>query len=763
MLRYSRFFLLITLAATLFHACDKSEFYSGKGVSFNASSKSIATKVSYGETSDDGFRAINWKGGDKIRIYCPQTTEIQCDYVVDKVTTSGIVSIAKGVSPVGDNSLKWSEGKHKFYCVYPSLSPLVENAVTKPFDVDNNNNISWNGTIPADQTYPAGGKYSDLSQYMMLVGYAECAEPQPAVNVDFYPVTTCLEFEMTNNNKDCDLIINSISLSSSSQPLSGDFKVTYDDDQPEGEDRFLTEPGSSTSNSVEVNFGDGQPFDTDSDLSFKFKMFLNPAEDIINPTLTINAEREDDGVRVPVVLSTTLKKKNDDLTILKKHITPLKGILVEGGILFTTFGEPELVPWENDVEDITVSDEYEYFLEVVGDISSLNFDDSGTAKTLQVKSYKKAKDENMTPVEPSLEFSESHFFKDTNPTITLSNPDECIYDIEFKADQNSPVVTTVDVSSALQDATPVSNHDLSSGGTANCYVVKAPGTYKFKIAYGNGDGYGNDYKGTLSGKSVDVLWRTSTLFTSGPNISGENITFTVSEDDIQQGNALIALYSGENKTGNIVWSWHIWFTDADVSTVPLGYYSTGTRKVTTYSKRECTVVVSIPYDPFKSSKATITMSQGEDKEETTDTITASGCTYYQWGRKDPFLVGKFTAEAYANGYTLQEGVEHPTILSKATGYDNDWTHSGNTHYSDLWGSSKTVFDPCPPGYHVPQNYQNYQTLLINMGYINEKFVVQSSSMYWTNASATGSWTYMAYNNIGERVLKCCALCVMPVK
>lgn len=759
MLRYSRFFLLITLAATLFHACDKSEFYSGKGVSFNASSKSIATKVSYGDETN-GIRAIKWQDKDKILIYCPQTTEKQCDYVVDvnKVTSyDGIVSIAKGVSPVGD-ALKWSEGEHKFYCVYPSPPPSVS---SEPFDVDNN---SWQGTIPAVQYYPDGGEYSDLSQYMMLVGYAECAEPQPAVNVDFYPVTTCLEFEMTNKGK-YDLIINSISLSSS-EPLSGDFKVTYNG-KLEGEDRFVTEPGSSTSKSVEVNFGEeGQAFNIGSDLSFK--MFLNPAEDIINPTLTINAERKGG---VSVVLSTTLKKKNNvDLKILKKHITPLTGILVEGGILFTTFGEPELVQWEDDVEDnITVSDEYEYFLEVVGDSSTLNFDDSGTGltKTLQVKSYKQAKDGTgtKTHVKPSLEFSESPFVG-TNPTITLFDSDECIYDIEFIAEQNSPVVTTVDVSSALKNATPVSNYNLSSGGTANCYVVKAPGTYKFEIAYGNKTKYDNTYDGTTkkpAGSTVDVLWSTSENLITNLAVSDGYITFEVKEDYIQQGNALIVLKNGST----ITWSWHIWFTDAKVSNVPLGYYSTGTRTLTTYSKRVCTVVVSNPYDPFKSSNAIITMSQGEDKEETTDTITASGCTYYQWGRKDPFMPGDtptLTNQAGA-GVSINNCINNPTTLYRTSSgsYTGPCMVSNYNPISDLWlNNSKTIFDPSPYGYRVPSQYTGN---LPNYGYYklsSQTLTKQKDGLFWTaKASESSNTKDQAYSSSSLKYM-CEALPIIPV-
>ena len=52
-----------------------------------------------------------------------------------------------------------------------------------------------------------------------------------------------------------------------------------------------------------------------------------------------------------------------------------------------------------------------------------------------------------------------------------------------------------DSGSALQNATPVSNLDLSmvdnagnsrtSRTTANCYLVHAPGTYKIPLVYGN--------------------------------------------------------------------------------------------------------------------------------------------------------------------------------------------------------------------------------------------------------------------------------------
>ena len=89
---------------------------------------------------------------------------------------------------------------------------------------------------------------------------------------------------------------------------------------------------------------------------------------------------------------------------------------------------------------------------------------------------------------------------------------------------------------------------------------------------------------------------------------------------------------------------------------------------------------------------------------------------YQWGRKDPFPGGA----TYSNGYTTavttgsftysatsaEKGTEeyvtaHPTeFLYQNTSVqsNNDWVVGGNT---DHWGSSKSIWDPCPPGYKVP--------------------------------------------------------------
>ena len=138
------------------------------------------------------------------------------------------------------------------------------------------------------------------------------------------------------------------------------------------------------------------------------------------------------------------------------------------------------------------------------------------------------------------------------------------------------------------------NGDL--GYTANCYVVSAPGWYRFPAVYGNairnggdneaaynkeksaGDGIMGAFLDHLDNpiddpwipydiESVDVLWDDANHMVA-PHATktaradrgafcvkiGGNPYIYFYVDDIAQGNALIAAKSA----GKIVWSWHIW-------------------------------------------------------------------------------------------------------------------------------------------------------------------------------------------------------------
>ena len=214
--------------------------------------------------------------------------------------------------------------------------------------------------------------------------------------------------------------------------------------------------------------------------------------------------------------------------------------------------------------------------------------------------------------------------------------------------------------------------------TANCYVVSAPGFYKFPLVYGNAlkDNLPNDaafhrqqntstgatfpeYLVDHSGASITqpyiaqqpsvtgtlsarVIWTDAIGLVKNVGVSGSGqnayLNFEVPADRICQGNALVAVFAGDV----IVWSWHVWVTDEDLtvnkevgsyrfSPVNLGWCEGRTE---IYAERSCQVraVQDAPgvADQNQLVKGPVTITQTEAS------IQSLGNTpYYQWGRKDP--------------------------------------------------------------------------------------------------------------------------------
>ena len=226
--------------------------------------------------------------------------------------------------------------------------------------------------------------------------------------------------------------------------------------------------------------------------------------------------------------------------------------------------------------------------------------------------------------------------------------------------------------------------DLSGSGSANSYIVSEAGLYGFSTVQGNSSNSVGDVA------FVEVLWEsfgTDTAPSIGDlvknaNIFGSYITFEATD---KKGNALIA---AKDATGKILWSWHIWMTDKPEDQV---YYN----NAGTMMDRNLGATSATPGD-----------------------VGALGLLY-QWGRKDPFLGGSAISYSSwenqakaASTLTWPEAVisdattgtityaqEHPTTFIKYNSSPYDW-HYGSRD-NTLWQSSKTIYDPCPPGYRVP--------------------------------------------------------------
>lgn len=219
--------------------------------------------------------------------------------------------------------------------------------------------------------------------------------------------------------------------------------------------------------------------------------------------------------------------------------------------------------------------------------------------------------------------------------------------------------------------------DLSINGTANSYIVSYAGNYKFRA-----DVKGNSTESISNPTDVVVIWETlntSDAVTQGSVISSVSlkdgyVNFSTPED-FTPGNALIAVKSA----GKILWSWHIWAVDGDIES-SAQLYDTGVLMM----DRNLGALTATPGD-----------------------VRSFGLLY-QWGRKDPFVgygdvANKTAAATYpvdaiqfkdknANYDNLNYTIAHPDSFIK----NSSW-NSGDLY----WNTSKTMYDPCPVGWRVP--------------------------------------------------------------
>ena len=234
--------------------------------------------------------------------------------------------------------------------------------------------------------------------------------------------------------------------------------------------------------------------------------------------------------------------------------------------------------------------------------------------------------------------------------------------------------------------------DLSAEGTANSYIVSKAGAYKFTTTKGNS----SESVGSIA--SAQVLWETfGTDVTPNVgdlvrNVKYENgaISFET-PSEYKEGNAVIA---AKDASGIILWSWHIWLTDQPQGQV---YYN----NAGTMMDRNLGATSANPGD-----------------------VGALGLLY-QWGRKDPFLGSSSISSSTlaestivwppaissnsSNG-TIEFATANPTTFITYNTNNSDWYYTGssstdNTRWT-ISGSAKSIYDPCPVGWRVPDGDSN---------------------------------------------------------
>ena len=265
--------------------------------------------------------------------------------------------------------------------------------------------------------------------------------------------------------------------------------------------------------------------------------------------------------------------------------------------------------------------------------------------------------------------------------------------------------------------------DLSSSGTANCYLASQTNTwYRFNatvrgngIVVGKGDTTADisPIGGTsISPNGVELIWESDSPqpIIQGLLLQDGYVFFKTGES---KGNALIAV----KKNDEILWSWHVWHTDG-VDLAKLN--SEHVISTITYLKRNIYVM---DRNLGASFNGRVTYE---------DCIGPNGL-YYQFGRKDPFpgeyatrsihRGGKMNAEAAGSNVKsiIAQTMKTPWIFFTDSEEPYNWISTDTVGSADwqvsncLWGdnnvvenrpdpvpwdSYKTIYDPCPLGWRV---------------------------------------------------------------
>lgn len=354
--------------------------------------------------------------------------------------------------------------------------------------------------------------------------------------------------------------------------------------------------------------------------------------------------------------------------------------------------------------------------------------------------------------------------------------------VTLDADIEPGVITTIALNldemeeTALEDSS-INLADPNNTGvtkSANCYVAGGAGlTYRFPATV-MGNGYTTpatpDYAGAgtadgiiptrLAPLSAQLLWQTGKGLITDVKFKSGYIYFTLNGSEsmpLTEGNAVIAAFDQKNGTGNILWSWHIWVTSADLD-----------GGVQTYTL----------HSDYTEAGATIMMDRNlgalNNKYFNEGKNNLSLGLLYQWGRKDPFLsmddadIGVANAslaltrvrKSYdANGDELKVAagtafnaknwvniIGKPIEKADIARYPMNAVWETDTWVwlsepcDDLWGNPysdeisdtghKSIYDPCPPGYRIPHRYT--ATMFTKTG-LNTKVVADMNAV---NAPAT---------------------------
>ncbi len=300
--------------------------------------------------------------------------------------------------------------------------------------------------------------------------------------------------------------------------------------------------------------------------------------------------------------------------------------------------------------------------------------------------------------------------------------------------------------------------DLSANGTANCYIIREAGYYKFNAKVkGNGAAnlaeivkdipYNSAYTASLywatygsAGNSFPFKPEEGTLIQGVYYDSDGYIRFYTGYEypSHNEGNAVIVLKDG---SGTILWSWHLWFETDDLESLKQTYPGDA---------------VFMDRNLGATSNNNINLPSGY---ETTDFGLI-----YQWGRKDPFFCGGLRADGNnqpsiscygQNNYydsehdrmSVAQSIQQPHVFTQS---ENPWMETDQVGYA-LWAANKTIFDPCPPGWKVPSKTAWNETFINALKNYNMNTAISNSGYSISISAGASAWMPLASFRPGKDI------------
>ncbi len=278
-------------------------------------------------------------------------------------------------------------------------------------------------------------------------------------------------------------------------------------------------------------------------------------------------------------------------------------------------------------------------------------------------------------------------------SFRITDTEGCRYEIETA----QAVTVTAGVVTPLQSL-PLTRYY----GSANCYrtdasaqtlSIDATPYYTFSQNYVHEEIRCTDASGAPTGipAKAQVVWQQPAAGASGsvvdaPTMEGATLKVPVTGT---KGNAVVAVCKAD---GTILWSYHIWVSE--VQDVACQFEKAGSYKL---------------------------LDRNLGATSTTPKDRNAYGLFYQWGRKDPFARnltatrpgGKPYESTPSDLVKTEDATEATGTIAYATRNPQtrllaakEW-YTGTGGNDLLWGgtaegSVKTVYDPCPEGYRVPE-------------------------------------------------------------